>query len=150
MEAGVSRLNLLGPQLHQLLVQTGVGSRSVPAGDRLQRADDECGQPDGRSAKGEQRRRDDLSIATERILHFRDAPPAEGDARQLSPSETPLAAGPVFVSPVVLSLPSQRGRGDSEESRSLSESVRLYRVEKKEYECAALYPSRFAFPDTCL
>ena len=125
-EAGVSRFHLLGPhssEFHQLLMQACVESRSVPAGDSLQRADDELRQRTvtARSASnGGRTFAASLPSAscTSARVHRR-----KSDARKLPPAETPLAARSVLLAPVILGFPLQRGRGIP---RSRAPSARRY------------------------
>ena len=126
-EGGCYPRELLGPhsrKVHQLLMEACVWNRSVPTGDRLQRMDDERGQPERHGAKREQRREGGCGVSFERILHFRERPSAEGDASKLSPTETPSIPRSVLLAPVLLSFASQRSRGDSEEPRAFGEPVR--------------------------
>jgi hypothetical protein len=127
-EAGMTRLHLFGPhsrEFHQLLMQARVESRSVPAGDRLQRADDERGQPERHGAKRKQLRERGGGIASERVLYLGDRPPAEGDARELPPTETPPIARSVLFAPVVLGFPPQHAGSDPEKPRTCGKAVRI-------------------------
>jgi hypothetical protein len=134
-EAGVNRLHLLGPhsrEVHQLLMEACVGSRSVPAGDRLQCADDERGKPDSDGTEGQQWRESGRGIDPERVLNLGERPSPESDAYELSPSETPSTFRPVLLASVVRGFPSQGRRCDSKESRTLGKAVGIGSLEEED------------------
>jgi hypothetical protein len=58
-------------------------------------------------------------------MHFRECPSAQGDTRELSPSETPPTRLSVLLASVVSGFPYEGTRRDPEESRSFGKAVRI-------------------------